>query len=483
MPQDSRFNLVNLLCGAEGTLAAITELKLKLVPRPKLTTLVIIEFPVLLAALEATPAILETHPSAVELIDDLSLTMARAKPEYDRLLRAFVQGEPFCFLAVEYYGDSEAELTAKTSHLSDHLARRKVRTGAITPLLDKARQDHVWNLRKVGLGLLMSVRSEWKPIPFIEDTAVPPEHLATYIPRIEAFCAELGTRMTYYAHASAGCLHIRPLINVKLAPEVEKMKAIGAFVADLLGDYGGALSSEHGDGRVRSWLNRSFYGPALYELFREVKGAFDPDNLFNPGNIVESPPLDAYLRYGPGYQTMPLATHLHFEHGLAHEVEMCNGAGVCRKLTTGVDVPQLHGHPGGGAQHAWPGEHVACCAGRPTDAGRVDQPAHVRDHGTLCQLQSVPGGMPLVGGYGEAQDGVSGPLLYAASPALARSALCAYRRVEPPGQRLACAVDESGAVGWAYQACARALVWHQPGTHAASLCSAPLRQSEHRWRG
>ena len=445
LPQDPRFNLVNLLCGAEGTLAAITELKLKLVPRPKQTALVIIEFPALLAALEATPAILETNPSAVELIDDLSLTMARAKPEYDRLLRAFVQGEPFCFLAVEYYGDSAAELAAKTTISATTWPGARCAPAPITPLLDKARQANVWNLRKVGLGLLMSVRSEWKPIPFIEDTAVPPEHLAAYIPRIEAFCAELGTRMTYYAHASAGCLHIRPLINVKLAPEVEKMKAIGAFVAELLGDYGGALSSEHGDGRVRSWLNRSFYGPALYELFREVKGAFDPDNLFNPGNIVESPPLDAHLRYGPGYQTHAAGHAPAFRAWPGPRGGDVQRRGRLPQADDGRHVPQLHGHPGGGAQHAWPGEHAARCAGRPTAAGRVDQPADVRDHGTLCQLQSLPGGMPLVGGHGEAQDGVSGPLLHGASPARARSAVCAHRPVEPPGQRLACAVDQSGA--------------------------------------
>ena len=199
----------------------------------------------------------------------------------------------------------------------------------------------MWNLRKVGLGLLMSLRSDWKPIPFIEDTAVPPEHLAAYIPKIEAFCRDLGTQMTYYAHASSGCLHIRPLINTKLRPEIDKMKAIAEFVADLLGAYGGALSSEHGDGRVRSWLNQAFYGPALYGLFRQVKRTFDPDNLFNPGNIVDAPPMDRDLRYGPGYTTIPLHPKLHFDQPIANEIEMCNGAGVCRKLTTGAMCPSF----------------------------------------------------------------------------------------------------------------------------------------------
>ena len=341
LPQDPRFNLAQLVCGAEGTLAAITELKLKLVPRPTHTCLVIVEFPTLLSSLEATPAILETHPSAVELIDDLSLRMARAKPEYDRLQATFLHGDAFCFLVVEYSGESEAELQGRTDSLIAHLGRQGVLTGPITPLLDAARQANVWQLRKVGLGLLMSVRSDWKPIPFIEDTAVPPDHLASYIAQIDAFCRDLGTPMTYYAHASAGCLHIRPLINTRLRPEIDKMKAISEFVAGLLGAYGGALSSEHGDGRARSWLNEAFYGPGLYGLFRQVKGIFDPHNLFNPGNIVDAPPFDRDLRQGPEYATIDLRPRLHFERGMADEIEMCNGAAVCRKLGSGAMCPSF----------------------------------------------------------------------------------------------------------------------------------------------
>jgi FAD/FMN-containing dehydrogenase/Fe-S oxidoreductase len=341
LPQDQRFNLAQLVCGAEGTLAAITELTLKLVPRPKRTCLVIVEFPTLLSSLEATPAILETQPSAVELIDDLSLRMARAKPEYDRLQRTFLHGDAFCFLVVEYSGTSEAELQTRCDGLIAHLRGQSVLTGPITPLLDAARQANVWQLRKVGLGLLMSVRSDWKPIPFIEDTAVPPEHLASYIAQVDAFCRALGTQMTYYAHASAGCLHIRPLINTRLRPEIDKMRAIAEFVAGLLGSYGGALSSEHGDGRARSWLNEAFYGPDLYRLFGEVKGIFDPHNLFNPGNIVDAPPFDHDLRQGPEYATIDLRPKLHFARGMADEIEMCNGAAVCRKLGSGAMCPSF----------------------------------------------------------------------------------------------------------------------------------------------
>lgn len=336
LPQDPRFNLVNLLAGAEGTLAAITELKLKLVERPQHTVLAIMEFPTLLAALEATPAILETGPTAVELIDDLSLRMAAENRDAARLVKSFLQGEPFCFLAVEYQGESEVALRARVQTLIE-----RFRSLPITPLFDPRLQANVWAVRKIGLGLLMSLRSDWKPIPFIEDTAVPPQYLAEYIPKIEAFCRELGTQMTYYAHASAGCLHIRPLINVKLRPEIDKMRVISLFVADLLGQYGGALSSEHGDGRVRSWLAERFYGPDLYALFKEVKAIFDPQHLFNPGNIVDGPPIDQHLRYGPTYQTISVQTRLHWPTGFAMEIEMCNGAGVCRKLTTGAMCPSF----------------------------------------------------------------------------------------------------------------------------------------------
>ncbi|HMQ51797.1 MAG TPA: FAD-linked oxidase C-terminal domain-containing protein, partial [Anaerolineae bacterium] len=290
---------------------------------------------------QAVPAILETQPSAVELLDNLGLTMAREVPEYARLMQTFLAGTPYCLHVTEYYGESEAELQAKIDHLRDHLRRRGGKTAAINAVFDPQRQANVWKVRKVGLGLLMSVRSDYKPIPFIEDTAVPVEHLAEYIPRLEKFCHSLGTRMVYYAHASAGCLHIRPMVNTKLASEMSKMVIIQQFTAELLREYGGAFSSEHGDGRARSWLNAHFFGPALYDLFKQVKAAFDPHHLLNPGNIVEAPLMTENLRFGKDYQVMALQTQLHFSESLPMAIEMCNGAGVCRKLTTGAMCPSF----------------------------------------------------------------------------------------------------------------------------------------------
>jgi Fe-S oxidoreductase len=167
--------------------------------------------------------------------------------------------------------------------------------------------------------------------------------LADYVTKIEKFCNDIGTNVAYYAHASAGCIHIRPLINTKMAGEVAKLPQIGRFSVDLLKGYGGSLSSEHGDGRSRSWLNEYFFGPDLYKLYQQVKQTFDPHNLLNPGNLVNAGPMTENLRYGDSYQVIPIKPHFDFsyEHGFDRAVEMCNGAGICRKRTTGTMCPSF----------------------------------------------------------------------------------------------------------------------------------------------
>ncbi len=342
-PQDEQFNLAKLLCGAEGTLGVLTELKLNLVPLPRRTALAILHFDELFAALAAVPAMLETGPSAIELLDNLGLTLCRDVPEYARLLQTFVEGRPNCILITEFYGDTEAELQAKIDGLQRHLRSQNVPAGVIVPVHGSAQQEDVWTVRKVGLGLMMSIRGDHKPIPFIEDAAVPTDHLAEYVTRLEEFCNGLGTDVAYYAHASAGCVHIRPLINTKKAQEVAKLSQIMEFSVELLHGYGGSLSSEHGDGRARSWMNERFFGPELYRLYQQVKRSFDPDNILNPGNIVNAPPMAESLRYGEAYEVIPLRPALDFtdEQGFHRAVEMCNGAGVCRKKTTGTMCPSF----------------------------------------------------------------------------------------------------------------------------------------------
>ena len=343
LPHDPRFNLARLVCGAEGTLAVITDVKLGLVPIPEQTALAIVHFDRLYDALAAVPTILEVDPSAVELMDHKGLVRCRENLEYARLLETFVEGLPNCILITEFTGASEMELRSKIEKLRGHLQRQGSGATSVTPAIEPERQHDVWTVRKVGLGLLMGEPGDHKPIPFIEDAAVPPEHLAEYVTKIEDFCHGLGTEVAYYAHASAGCVHIRPLIDTKKAAEVAKLSEIIAFSVELLHGYGGALSSEHGDGRVRSWMNERFFGPELYRLYQDVKCTFDPDNLLNPGNVVDAPPVGEKLRYGDGYDFIPLETKLDFsaEMGFDRAVEMCSGMGICRKKTTGTMCPSF----------------------------------------------------------------------------------------------------------------------------------------------
>ncbi|MDX1417635.1 MAG: FAD-binding and (Fe-S)-binding domain-containing protein, partial [Candidatus Promineifilaceae bacterium] len=342
-PKDKRFNMAQMICGGEGTLATITELKLNLVPLPQMTALAIVHFDDLFTALSAVPTILEVGPSAVEVLDNLGLTMCRDVPEYARLLQTFLHGQPNCVLITEFYGSNAAELEDKVARLKAHLQSQKTGATAVTSAFEPQLQANVWKVRKVGLGLMMSIKGDFKPIPFIEDAAVPVEHLAHYVQKIERYCHEIGTNVAYYAHASAGCLHIRPLINSKKAEEVAKLPEIVDFSVDLLHGYGGSLSSEHGDGRARSWANERFFGPELYQLYRQVKQVFDPNGIFNPGNIVDAGPMTENLRYGEAYQVIPITPVLDFshEHGFDRAIEMCNGAGICRKRTTGTMCPSF----------------------------------------------------------------------------------------------------------------------------------------------
>jgi len=342
VPQDHTFNLSKLVCGSEGTLAVIQDVTLNLVPIAKARGLAIVHFPSTGAALQQIPAILEANPSAIELMDNLGLRLCEDVPKFARLLRTFLTDLPDCILITEFYGDSNAELQSKVESLTKILSAQGHKN-CVTPVLDPEQQKNVWQVRKAGLGLLMSIKGDHKPIPFIEDAAVPTQHLAEYVEKIGHFCADRDTRVAYYAHASAGCVHIRPIVNTKVASEIAKIPEILDFAIDLLHGYGGALSSEHGDGRARSWMNERFFGPDLYQLYEHVKQSWDPHSLFNPNIIVHGCLGTENLRYGPNYKVTPLELNLDFsaEQGFDRAVEMCNGAGICRKKTTGVMCPSF----------------------------------------------------------------------------------------------------------------------------------------------
>jgi len=338
-------NLARLFVGSEGTLGTVTEVELTLVPRPRMTRLALVHYSELSAALEAVPGILEVEPSAIELMDKMLLDMTRAHPDYSRHL-TFVEGDPAAVLAVEFYGESAAELTAKIDRLRQRL-RALGHRGQVVIAESDAQARDVLIVRKAGLGLLMSMRGDYKPVPFIEDAAVPVEHLAAYVADVARIVAENGLRMGIYAHASAGCLHIRPLLNLKTAEGLRQYRAIGEAVSDLVLRYHGTTSGEHGEGLSRGEFSRKLFGPRLTEAFREVKRVFDPQGLMNPGKVVDVGPMDdpATLRYGPNYTTphAPATLRLDWSRdgGFAGAVEMCNGAAVCRKEGTGTMCPSF----------------------------------------------------------------------------------------------------------------------------------------------
>ncbi len=336
-------DLAQLFAGAEGTLGTVVAIELGLVERPSRTCQVVLHFGDLHAALQIVPAILEVGPSAIELMDKLLLDLTRAHPDYSRLL-TFIEGDPVAVLVVEFYGESERELDARVTRLRDRLMRENF-AGAMVVAATPAQMDNVMKVRKAGLGLLMSMRGDLKPIPFIEDAAVPVEHLAGYVAGVERVVNEHGLRMAVYAHASAGCLHIRPLLSLKTHDGLRRYRAIAEAVTELVMQYGGTTSGEHGEGLSRGEFSRRLFGPRLTEAFRQVKAVFDPLGLMNPGKVVDVGPMDdpTILRMGPAYRTPlePRQTRLDWSHdgGFAAAVEMCNGAAVCRKEGTGVMCP------------------------------------------------------------------------------------------------------------------------------------------------
>ena len=334
-------NPAKILCGSEGTLAVVTELEVKLVPRPAFTGLALVHFRGRAHALRAVTSILKTEPSAIELLDGTAVQQGRKAPGFADAM-GFIEGDPGGVLIVEYYGDSEQEVRNRLNGLNK---RTKVLHGYYhnLNLTDPSRIGEVWNVRKEVLGLVMGVRGDYKPVAFIEDAAVPVENLAEYIEKLDKYISETGTQVAYYAHASAGCVHVRPFLNLKLRDEVEKMKDIALASMELVRGYGGSVSSEHGDGLARSWLNQAFLGDELYSLCADLKRLFDPVGILNPGKVVDAPPATDHLRLGPDYQTAPFEETMDFGDygGFAAAVEMCNGNGACRKLDAGTMCPSF----------------------------------------------------------------------------------------------------------------------------------------------
>ena len=330
-------NLAKLIVGSEGTLATVIEAKLEVVPLPAATGLAVLHFDGLLPALETAVDALALEPSAVELVDHMVLELARKSLEYSRRLR-FVEGDPQALIIVEFFGESKSEVVSKLTELESRLGKR---AQAVVRVLDPAEQANVWKVRKAALPLLLGLPGDHKPIAFVEDTAVAPEQLSDYIRRFNEILDDSQTVGAFYAHAGAGCLHIRPLINLKEGSEVQKMQRLAEDVSNLVVEFGGAMSGEHGDGLARSQFNKKMFGPKLYEAFQKLKAAFDPQGIMNPGKVVDGPSMTENLRYGSSYQAIDLPTFFPYrkEGGFARAVELCNGAGVCRKKLDGTMCP------------------------------------------------------------------------------------------------------------------------------------------------
>lgn len=333
------WNLSNLMVGSEGTLGIVLEAKLNLESLPKSTVLCTVHFDDLVESIRTVVPILKHKPSAIEILDEDVIIRARENLSIAPLC-GFIRDYPKAILIVEFFGDTTEEAIHKAKNLASDMQNKKL--GYSWPVIsDPVNQAKVWAVRKNGLGLILGIKGDRKPIPFIEDSTVPINVLPEYVDQILQFCKKRDIPVAMYAHASVGTIHIRPVLNLKDANDINIMKDIADFSFGLIKKYGGSLSGEHGDGRIRSPLLERYFGSQIYNALREVKKIFDPANLMNPGVIIDPNPMDQDLRYGADYKTPIVHTEYHYrEDGtFAQAVEMCTGQGVCRQNLVGTMCP------------------------------------------------------------------------------------------------------------------------------------------------
>jgi FAD/FMN-containing dehydrogenase/Fe-S oxidoreductase len=332
-------SLVPLLVGSEGTLFVMSEAELKLVPRPKHRGLLVPQFDSLAAALDALEACLEFSPSAVELMDKMLIDLARRQRSLKETMAA-IHGRPEALLMVEFSSDDPTDVSFRVHELQRRLGPAAGLSSS-TIALDPALRDPLWALRRSAVPLLWGMAGDRKPVTFVEDCAVAPERLPEFAARFREIFHRHGTDGAFYGHASVGCLHIRPVLDLHDPNDVVTMRRIMEEVTDLVLAFNGSLSGEHGDGLVRSEWNRKMFGPVMYEAFRQVKRAFDPDNLLNPGKIVDAPAMEENWRVAPGHVPADPPTVLDFSRqgGFFRSAEVCNGSGVCRKTQGGAMCP------------------------------------------------------------------------------------------------------------------------------------------------
>ncbi|HEV2356249.1 MAG TPA: FAD-linked oxidase C-terminal domain-containing protein [bacterium] len=339
-PAGGPVNLSKLIVGSEGTLGIVTEATVRLARRPAATVLAVFQFDDIVPALEYTPEMLATNPTAVELTDRLIIEMARQTRDLSQRL-TFVDGDPGAVIAVEYAGETREALIPALDALEARMRRAGYR-GAMRRLLEPAAQANLWAVREAGVGLLLGMKAARKPVAFVEDSAVGPERIAEYTRRFREIVRRHGTEASFYGHASVGLLHTRPMLDLRRPRDVAEMRQIAEEIGDLVREFGGALSGEHGDGLSRGEFLEKMFGPVLYRAFREIKAAFDPASRMNPGKIVDAPPMTESLRYR-AEEAAPPATIQDFasDGGFRSAIELCSGVGACRKPRGGTMCPSF----------------------------------------------------------------------------------------------------------------------------------------------
>ncbi|MEM7313113.1 MAG: FAD-linked oxidase C-terminal domain-containing protein, partial [Planctomycetota bacterium] len=333
------WNLSNLIVGSEGTLAVLLQAKIKLTPLPNATALCVVHFDDVLDSLRAVDPILEHKPSTVELLDHHVIVEAKRNPTTSALMD-FIEGEPQAIQIVELFGDSPEHARQRANELADSLRSQGI--GTAWPIRDDAAgKKRVWDVRKLGLGLLANAKGARKAQAFIEDACVPTNVLAEYIQYVFDVCEKHGVPIGVYAHASVGVIHCRPRLDMHSPEDVELMQKIAWECYQKVKEYGGSWSGEHGDGLVRGEFVPDFFGEQIYAAFRELKGLFDPQGLMNPGKIVDSPPMTENLRFGPHYRPEGMKTTFNYRDQGSFElaVEQCAGVGACRKTGGGTMCP------------------------------------------------------------------------------------------------------------------------------------------------
>ena len=336
-------NAAHLLVGSEGTLAYSERLHLKLSPIPPARTLGVCHFQKFYTAMDMTRHIVPLAPSAVELVDRTMIGLARDIPAFRKTVDAVIKGDPEAILLVEFSGEDAAVQLSRLKQLTQLMGDLGL-PGSVVEIADALQQKAVWEVRKAGLNIMMSMKGDGKPVSFIEDCAVPLEHLAEYTERLTRVFEKHGTRGTWYAHASVGTLHVRPVLDMR-RDGAEKMRAIAEEACAMVKEFKGAYSGEHGDGLVRSEWIAPFFGPRLTACLGEVKAWLDPRGLMNPGKIVSPSRMDdkSLFRFRPGYRTDVPATALDWSDwgGYDKAVEMCNNNGHCRKFDAGTMCPSF----------------------------------------------------------------------------------------------------------------------------------------------